>query len=113
MNREDDPHLWDLLGHSNVPSPSPFFARNVLRAIRAEADAELRLFGWLPIRRLWPSLSAIAAILMTATALQTLHNHRAPSRADMFASADSDSETAADLDVLTSDDDPDDASLLL
>ena len=34
MNREEDPKLWDLLGRAQKVEPSPFFARNVVRAVR-------------------------------------------------------------------------------
>lgn len=43
MKREDDPELWDLLGHTAEPEISPFFARNVLRKIRQPTGWQLFL----------------------------------------------------------------------
>ena len=37
MNHDEEhDELWQLLGKANQPQPSPFFSRNVLRAIREE-----------------------------------------------------------------------------
>lgn len=112
MNREEDPPLWDLLGRSKGATPSPFFTRNVLRAVRNETPEKRNLIAWFRLRRLVPTLSAVAAVLITAFTLQALHHHRSSQRG--IASAEvQDSDAAADLDVLISnDDDSDDASVL-
>ena len=113
MNREDDPQLWDLLSHSKVAEASPFFARNVLRAIRQESQPRNPIASWFELRRLIPSFSALAAVLVAAFTLHTLHNQQSAGGRETIASADvPDSELAADLDVLSSDDDSDDAPLL-
>ena len=39
MNADDDDKLWDLLGRAKQPAVSPFFSRNVLRAVREEEGA--------------------------------------------------------------------------
>lgn len=110
MNREDDPQLWDLLSRSEPARPSPFFARNVLRAVRNDSAQESVFAGWLTLRRFAGPLSAVAAIIVAVSAVQVVHyRQRAALRGHMFASQDP--EMAADLDVLTADDD-DDASLL-
>jgi hypothetical protein len=40
MNTDDNDRLWELLGKTRQPSVSPFFSRNVLRAIRQESQEE-------------------------------------------------------------------------
>jgi hypothetical protein len=42
MNPEEHDELWDLLGKAKQPPVSPFFSRNVLRAIRADKQPERR-----------------------------------------------------------------------
>lgn len=50
--------LWELLGRGARPSVSPFFARNVLRAIRqAPADS-----GWFAIPR-WAAAASFAVLV--------------------------------------------------
>ncbi len=58
MNHEEHDELWDLLGKAKEPRPSPFFSRNVLRALREERSARPGIFGWL--RRRW-QFAALAA----------------------------------------------------
>jgi hypothetical protein len=36
MNPDDNDKLWELLGKTRQPTVSPFFSRNVLRAVRQE-----------------------------------------------------------------------------
>ena len=61
MKRDDDQKLWDLLGQTAEPKISPFFARNVVREIRAsETRADWR--GWFRLRRLIPAVSVVMAI---------------------------------------------------
>ena len=55
MKREEDPQLWDLLGRSKGAAPSSFFARNVVRAVRAEIPERDGLSGWFNLRRLVPA----------------------------------------------------------
>jgi hypothetical protein len=40
MNTDDNDKLWELLGKTRQPSVSPFFSRNILRAVRQEAQEE-------------------------------------------------------------------------
>ena len=51
--------LWNLLGKASRPDVSPFFARNVLRAIRQSAQAPSPWF----IRR-WLAPAAFAALVL-------------------------------------------------
>jgi hypothetical protein len=63
MNTEEQDDLWELLGRSKAPAPSPFFSRNVLRAIREEAQEKPGLLLWL--RQHW-QLAAVSACVMVA-----------------------------------------------
>ena len=113
MERQDDPQLWDLLGYSKTPEPSAFFARNVLRRIREEEPSRGGFTAWLGWRRLIPTLSAVTAMVVAVFTLHTVRNDRPPQiRNEIASAAVSDTELAADLDVLSGDDDNDDAPLL-
>jgi hypothetical protein len=114
MNREDDPKLWDLLGRGQKLEPSPFFARNVVRAVRLGQPEKPQWIGWLNLRRIVPTLSAVAAVLLMITAVETFHRHSAPPGSERIALADGqDPDLAADLEVLIgADDDSDDSALL-
>jgi hypothetical protein len=112
MKREEDPQLWDLLGRSKgAAAPSPFFARNVVRAARAEIPESDGLSGWFNLRRLVPALSAAAAVAIAAFTFQVLQRQGSPHRGLTTAEVQ-DSDVAADLDLLASNDDDDDTSLL-
>jgi hypothetical protein len=65
MNTDEQDDLWRLLGHAKAPSPSPFFSRNVLRAIREERQEQPRLLAWFHWR--WLTLSASACVLLLAS----------------------------------------------
>ena len=113
MNRDEDPQLWDLLSRSKGPTPSPFFARNVVRVVRSQSRKGQGLSAWFSLRRLVPGLSAAAAAVAIAVfTLQVLH-HQDRSPQPGFAAAEiQDAELVADLDVLVNDDDSDDTPLL-
>ncbi|HEY2103648.1 MAG TPA: hypothetical protein VGH08_10390 [Chthoniobacterales bacterium] len=114
MNRDDDPELWDLLGQAEEVEPSPFFARSVLRALRRDQPEKRGFAGWIAWRKIVPTLSAVAAILLAFGAIQTFHKSSTPSRRDRILLANGqDPDFAADLDVLANlDDDSDDSALL-
>jgi hypothetical protein len=112
MNRDEDPQLWDLLGQSKASTPSPFFARNVVRVVRSQSRQGQGLHTWFNLRRLVPALSAAVAVAVAVFTVQALH-HQHRSSPPSFASAEiQDAELVADLDVLVNDDDSDDTSLL-
>ena len=113
MNRDEDPQLWDLLGQCKRPAASPFFSRDVLRAVRNESQNRSGFAGWFSVRRLVPALSAAAAVVIAAFTFQALHHHRHRASQQGLASAEvQEAELVADLDVLVSDDDSDDTLLL-
>ena len=64
MNTDEHDDLWHLLGKAKVPEISPFFSRNVLRALREEAPEKTSVFGWL--RRRWQVTAVSACALMIA-----------------------------------------------
>jgi hypothetical protein len=112
MNRDEDPQLWDLLGQSKGSTPSPFFARNVVRVVRTQSRKGPGLRAWFGLRRVVPALSAAVAVAIAAFTVQALHRQARPSQPG-FASAEiQDAELVADLDVLVNDDDSDDTLLL-
>lgn len=88
MNADDNDKLWELLGKARQPSVSPFFARNVLRAIRQEEEVRrARSFPHRFLfklthalhRRAWQvaiaGTCAIAALLSLAPAPFLRHHH--------------------------------------
>ena len=87
MNRDEDPQLWDLLGQSKRPSPSPFFLRNVVRVVRSQSGKGQGLRAWFSLRRLVPALSATAVVAIAAFTFQVLH-HQDRSSQPGFASAE-------------------------
>jgi hypothetical protein len=109
MKREDDEQLWDLLGRTTRPQPSPFFARDVLRRIRQEPRWTTAWRSWLGPRRLVP-VSAVVVALVTAVIFthnpslrqRTVGNDLDPVIAKIDAQ---DYEVVADLDDLLASDD--------
>ena len=68
MNTEEHDDLWHLLGKAKAPEVSPFFSRNVLRAIREDKQENAGFVAWL--RRRW-QVAAIGtgALLIAGFAL--------------------------------------------
>jgi hypothetical protein len=72
MNTEEHDDLWELMGRAKAPAPSPFFSRNVLRAIREEAQEKPGFLLWLRSR--WQVATAstcAAALAVTFAFMQT------------------------------------------
>src|SRR5882757_4146479 len=76
MNTDEQDDLWRLLGHAKAPSVSPFFSRNILRAIREEKQEKPGIFGWLHWR--WFALSASASVLLVVSGLAFHHSIQPP-----------------------------------
>ena len=75
MNADDNDKLWELLGKARQPTVSPFFSRNILRAVREEEDAQssrsvLSRLGRFLHRRAWrlaiAGSCAVAALITVA-----------------------------------------------
>ncbi|MGB8356374.1 MAG: hypothetical protein WCD79_20920 [Chthoniobacteraceae bacterium] len=62
--------LWQLLGKSKTPAVSPYFARNVLREIRACKPEKAGVLGWLSGHWRIASLGSIAAVLLALNSAQ-------------------------------------------
>jgi hypothetical protein len=98
MRREDDQHLWDLLGQAAEPRLSPFFARNVTRAIRYRPERFAWLRAWLYPRRL-VSVAGVAAAVIAG--LLAIHRPPVENAPDVIATIDpQDYDVVADLDEL-------------
>ena len=63
MNTEDHDDLWCLLGKAKAPAASPFFSRNVLRAIRKGAPEKRGIFGWLRARWQFAAVGACSVLV--------------------------------------------------
>jgi hypothetical protein len=70
MNTEEHDDLWRLLGKARQPEVSPFFSRNILRAIREEAQEKPGVFA--AFRAHWRILAAGVAA-MTVGAVMFFH----------------------------------------
>jgi xanthosine utilization system XapX-like protein len=79
MNTDDQDDLWRLLGHAKAPSVSPFFSRNVLRAIREEKQEKRSPLAWVNWR--WLTLCASVCVLVLASAM-ALRHPAPPAQAD-------------------------------
>lgn len=62
MNDNERDELWELLGRARPAKISPFFARNVLRAIRGQEAAPSGAVAWLRSR--WMLAGATACVLI-------------------------------------------------
>jgi hypothetical protein len=69
MNTEEHDDLWRLLGRAKSPTVSPFFSRNVLRAIREEGQERPGFLVWL--RRHWrvAAISTCAVVISAGVVL--------------------------------------------
>ena len=67
MNTEEHDDLWDLLGKARKPDVSPFFSRNVLRAIREERS-QPGVLSWF-VRAWRVTAAAVCALLIGGFAL--------------------------------------------
>ena len=81
MNTDEHDELWHLLGKARASEISPFFSRNVLRAIREEAPEKTGVFVWL--RRHW-KLTAVSAGALTITGLALIPRSEPPDSATML-----------------------------
>ena len=72
MNSDEYDPLWDLLGKAKQPTVSPFFARNVARAVRSMETERPGIFAWL--RNSWrvavPVAAAALVVMVSAIGLQ-------------------------------------------
>ena len=76
MNTEEQDDLWELLGRSKAPAPSPFFSRNVLRTLREEKQEKPGFFLWLRLH--WRSAAVSACAVALAATFALVHTEREP-----------------------------------
>ncbi|MEY5012153.1 MAG: hypothetical protein RLZZ253_3292 [Verrucomicrobiota bacterium] len=77
MNPNEDPELWNLLGKARDPKVSPYFARNVLRALRSELEhpapqslwERIQVWVSLPNRRVSLGVAGLMAALCLSSVL--------------------------------------------
>ncbi|MEY2536492.1 MAG: hypothetical protein QOG67_232 [Verrucomicrobiota bacterium] len=103
MQREDDEKLWDLLGRAAEPRISPFFARNVLRTVRADLPGPAARYPWFSWRRVLPATGLAAAIIAAIIVSQSswVGHPSVDNNGDPVARIDpQDYEVVADLDEL-------------
>lgn len=77
MNTEEHDDLWELLGKAKETKASPFFSRNVLRAIRESRPEPVGIFGWLRARWVVAALS-MAAVAVIAVVVVEHEEHPDP-----------------------------------
>ncbi len=71
MNTEDHDELWHLLGRARKPAVTPFFARNVVREVRAHGQERAGGLGWL--MRHWKGPVLATCVVMLAASMSVLH----------------------------------------
>ena len=70
MNHEEHDKLWNLLGKARQPKPSAFFAANVMRAVRAEAESKPGLLAWLRAKWYVPAAAGACAAVLAFLAMR-------------------------------------------
>src|SRR6202035_3024631 len=83
MKTDEQDDLWRLMGHAKAPSVSPYFSRNVLRAIREESQEKPGLLAWFHWR--WVTLAASACVLLAASGVALHHRSTPAPQADAVA----------------------------
>ncbi len=70
MNHDEHDELWNLLGKARQPKASPFFAANVLRAVRAESVEKAGFLAWLRAKWFLPAAAGACAAVVAFLALR-------------------------------------------
>ena len=70
MNHEEQDELWNLLGKARQSKASAFFAANVMRAVRADAESKPGLLAWLHTKWMLPAAAAAFAAVLAFLALR-------------------------------------------
>ena len=75
MNTEEHDDLWELLGKAKETKASPFFSRNILRAIRESQPEKTGVLAWLRTR--W-TLTAVSFGVLAVVAIVALDRSNQP-----------------------------------
>jgi hypothetical protein len=81
MNADDNDRLWELLGKTRQPAVSPFFSRNVLRAVRQEKQERSWTRAFVSGLRRWTwglaiaGTCAVAALITVSPTVFVRHHH--------------------------------------
>jgi len=70
MNHEENDELWNLLGKARQTKPSPFFAANVMRAVRAASEPRSGFLSWLRAKWYVPATAGACAAVLAFLALR-------------------------------------------
>ena len=70
MFHEEQDELWNLLGKAGQPKPSAFFAANVMRAVRADAEPKPGFLAWLRAKWILPVAAGACAAVLAFLALR-------------------------------------------
>ena len=70
MNHEEHDELWELLGKARQPKPSAFFAANVMRAVRADAEPKPGFLARLRAKWVLPAAAGAGAAVIAIFALR-------------------------------------------
>ena len=98
MNTDEQDDLWRLLGKAKAPSVSPYFSRNVLRAIREEKQEKPSLLAWLNWR--WLTVGASACVLLVVSGVALRQPMSQPSQADQMTALAQEVSTSPDYQVI-------------
>ncbi len=101
MKNEEHDDLWELLGRAKTPAVSPFFSRNVLRAIREEQQEKPGFILWL--RRHWKVTAVSSCALVVAASFAVKQETQQPDPVMVLAqqvSASPDYQVISNLDEL-------------
>lgn len=101
MKNEEHDDLWELLGRARNSDVSPFFSRNVLRAIREERQEKPGFLFWL--RRHWQVATVSTCALVVAVSFAVRPQTHQPDPVVLLAqqvSASPDYQVISNLDEL-------------
>lgn len=74
MNHEEHDELWNLLGKARQPKASAFFAANVMRAVRTDAEPKPGFLAWLRAKWHVPVTAGICAAVLAILAVRHSDN---------------------------------------
>jgi hypothetical protein len=96
MNRDEQDDLWQLLGKAREPRVSPFFSRNVLRALREEQREDPGVISWLRRRWRFAAVATCGLFLVTAGVF-----FNSPQNPDQISALAKQVSLSPDYDVIT------------